>query len=106
MRILSRKTIRQFVESLEGNKDQKAVEAALQAWFHEVQTEVWKTPTDVKKKYASASLVADRIVFNIKGNSYRLVVAVNYRRGIVFIKWLGFHAEYDRIDVSKVNYGD
>lgn len=106
MRILSRKTIRQFVETLEGNKDQKAVGAALQAWFHEVQREVWKTPTDVKKTYANASLVADRIVFNIKGNSYRLVVAVNYRRGIVFIKWLGSHAEYDRIDVSKVNYGD
>ena len=94
------------MESLAGNKDQGAVGAALVAWFYEVQRDVWKRPADVKRKYANASLVGDRIVFNIKGNSYRLVVSVSYRRGIVFIKWLGSHSDCDRIDVTKVNYGD
>lgn len=59
----------------------------------------------VKASYAHASVVgADRVVFNIKGNAYRLVVAVDYRRGIVFIKWLGSHAAYDKIDVKTVKY--
>lgn len=59
----------------------------------------------MKTSYAHASIVGtDRVVFNIKGNSYRLVVAVNYRRAIVFIKWLGTHKEYDAIDVRTVQY--
>ena len=106
MRIIARKTLKQFVESLQGNKDQKAVKSALDAWFHEVQNADWNAPTDVTRSYANASIVGDRIVFNIKGNSYRLVVAVDYRRQIVFIKWLGTHAAYDEIDVKTVKYGD
>ena len=83
------------------------MQAALEAWYHEVRRATWKMPADVKRSYATASLVgSDRVVFNIKGNSYRLVVAVHYRRAIVFIKWFGSHAEYDRIDVEKVDYGD
>jgi mRNA interferase HigB len=59
------------------------------------------------KAYASASIVgSDCVVFHIKGNNYRLVVAIHYRLQIVFIKWLGSHAEYDKIDVKTVNYGD
>lgn len=59
----------------------------------------------MKASYAHASIVGtDRIIFNIKGNSYRLVTAVNYRRAIVFIKWLGTHKEYDAIDVRTVQY--
>lgn len=95
MRIIARKTLRQFVESLRGSKDHKAVKSALDAWFHEVQDADWKAPTDVTRSYANTSIVGDRAVFNIKGNSYRLVVAVDYRRQIVFIKWLGTHATYD-----------
>jgi mRNA interferase HigB len=61
----------------------------------------------VTRNYANASIVgSDRVVFNIKGNAYRLVVAVDYQRQVVFIKWLGTHAEYDKIDVKKVKYGD
>ena len=57
--------------------------------------------------YANASIVGnDRVVFNIKGNAYRLVAAIDYQRQIVFIKWLGTHAEYDRIDVKTVKYGN
>ena len=106
MRIIARKTLKQFVESLQGSKDQKAVKAALDSWFYEVQDASWKTPTDVTGSYANASIVGDRVVFNIKGNSYRLIVAVDYRRQIVFIKWLGAHAAYDRVDVKTVKYGD
>jgi mRNA interferase HigB len=63
----------------------------------------WKTTADVKRRYASASVVsADRIVFNIKGNDYRLVVSVDFEKRIVWIKWIGTHAEYDRIDVTEV----
>ena len=106
MRIIARKTLRDFVESLRSGKDQKAVKSALDAWFHEVQNADWKTPTDVTRSYANASIVGDRVVFNIKGNSYRPVVAVDYRRQIVFIKWLGAHAAYDKINVKTVKYGD
>jgi mRNA interferase HigB len=106
VRIIARKTLRQFVEKLKGNKDQKAVKSALDAWFYEVLRADWKTPADVLRAYANASIVGpDRVVFNIKGNDYRLVVAVNYRHQIVFIKWIGTHADYDNIDVKTVRYG-
>jgi len=73
----------------------------------EVSKAAWNSPADVKRSYAAASIVsADRIVFNIKGNSYRLVVAVDFEKAIVFIKWIGTHAAYDRIDVRTVRHGD
>lgn len=107
MRIIACKTLRQFVESLKGSKDHRAVKAALDAWFHEAMRAIWKRPSDVLKAYANASIVGpDRVVFNIKGNDYRLVVAVNYRHQIVFIKWIGTHKDYDEIDVRTVKYGD
>lgn len=106
MRIIARKTLKQFVDKLKGSKDQKAVKSALDTWFHEVLRADWKTPAAVVNAYANASIVGpDRVVFNIKGNDYRLVVAINYRHQIVFIKWLGSHADYDRIDVKTVRYG-
>jgi len=107
VRIIARKTLKRFVEKLRGSKDQKVVESALESWFHEVSKAEWETPADVLKKYANASIVGkDRVVFNIKGNDYRLIVAIDYARQIVFIKWLGTHAEYDKIDVKTVKYGD
>ena len=107
VRIIARKTLMGFVESLRGNKDQKAVKSALDSWFYESQRADWHTPADVTSSYANASIVGpDRVVFNIKGNSYRLVVAVDYTRQIVFIKWIGAHAAYDKIDVKKMKYGD
>jgi len=107
MRIIARKTLKQFVEKLRGAHDQRAVRVALDSWFHEVQGADWHSPADVVRAYRNASIVgADRVVFNIKGNDYRLVVAVHYRLQIVFIKWIGSHAEYDEIDVRKVQYGD
>jgi mRNA interferase HigB len=106
MRVIARKTLTRFIDSLKGSKDQKAVKSALDSWFHEVRQADWKNPADVVRAYANASIVGpDRVVFNIKGNDYRLVVAILYRLQIVFIKWLGSHAEYDKIDVKTVSYG-
>lgn len=107
MCIIARNTLVRFVASLAGRKDYRVVKAALEAWFHEVRQAQWRTPADVKQYYGNASLVgADRVVFNIKGNDYRLVTAIDYRRGIVFIKWLGSHQQYDKIDVGTVQYDD
>src|SRR5919109_2276480 len=105
MRIIARRTLREFVESRAGHKDQAALKAALDAWFDEVRRAKWTSTADVKRLYASASIVtADRIIFNIKGNDYRLVVSVDFEKSIVWIKWLGTHAEYDNIDVKTVSY--
>ena len=105
MRIIARSTLRRFAESLAGRKDQAAVRHALEAWFHEVKRARWQQSSDIKRSYATASIVtADRVVFNIKGNAYRLVVSVDYEKGIVWIEWLGDHKAYDRINVAKVIY--
>jgi mRNA interferase HigB len=105
VRVIARSTLTRFVEKLSGRKDQRAVKSALDSWFHEVSRAKWRNSSDVKTSYAQASIVgADRVVFNIKGNSYRLVTAVDYSRGIVFIKWLGTHRDYDAIDVRTVKY--
>jgi mRNA interferase HigB len=107
VRIIARKTLKQFVESLRGTTDHNAVKSALESWFYEVQQADWHTPADVIRSYANASIVGpDRVVFNIKGNSYRLVTAIDYRRQIVFIKWIGSHRAYDKIDVKTVKYAN
>lgn len=107
MQIIARRTLREFVASLARQKDQPAVKAALDAWFADVKKAQWRNAADVKRSYAMASIVAaDRIVFNIKGNAYRLVVAVDFERSAVWIKWIGTHKDYDKIDVRKVEYGE
>ena len=81
------------------------MKAALEAWFDEVKKAKWQNSADVRRHYATASIIsADRVVFNIKGNSYRLVVAVDFDRSIVWIKWIGTHKEYDKINVKKVKH--
>ena len=105
MRIIARRTLREFVESRAGQRDQRVLKAALDAWFDEVRKAKWSSTVDVKRLYASASIVSsDRIVFNVRGNAYRLVVAVDFEKGIVWIKWLGTHHDYDRIDVRGINH--
>jgi mRNA interferase HigB len=107
VRVIARRTLLQFVESLKGQEGHKAVKAALDAWFHEAQRAKWRNSAEVKRSYATASIVsADRVVFNIRGDNYRLVTAIDYRRQIVFIKWLGPHRDYDKIDAGTVQYGD
>jgi mRNA interferase HigB len=105
MRIIARRTLREFVESLSGKKDRPAVKASLDAWFNEVSQATWRNMADVKRRYATASIVsAERIVFNIKGNDYRLVAAVDFEKAIVWIKWIGSHKAYDKIDATKVRH--
>ena len=105
MRIIARSTLRTFVASRAGHKDQPALKAALDAWFDEVRRARWRNTADVRRLYATASIVsADRVVFNIKGNGYRLVVAVDFEKSIVWIKWVGTHRDYDRIDVMTVKH--
>ena len=107
MRIIARRTLIEFTARRSGQRDHAALQAALQAWFQEVRTAEWRSPSDVKRSYATASIInAERVVFNIKGNSYRLVVAIDYERSIVWIKWIGTHEDYDRIDVARVRHGD
>ena len=96
--VLSRKTLRDFWE----NPKYKGAEEQLRAWETEVYKADWKNPNDVKSQFGNASIVGDsRIVFNIKGNDFRLVVEINYKFQYVYILWIGTHAEYDKIDVTK-----
>lgn len=72
-------------------------QTALDAWLDVVERSVWRTPQEIKERYPSADFLAgNRVIFNIKGNHYRLVVQINYRRGTVLIQWIGTHAEYDK----------
>ncbi len=107
MRIIARRTLMQFAESLSRGERQKALEAALKSWFHEVHRARWSNSDELKQSYRTASILSsDRVVFNIKGNAYRLITAVDYERQIVFVKWIGTHADYDKIDAKTVRYGD
>ena len=77
--------------------------APLQAWYALASRAGWKSPSDIKAAYRHASFIAnERVVFNIKGNDYRLVVLVRYDKGLLFVKFVGTHAQYDKIDASTV----
>lgn len=97
MRIIARKALREFW------KNHSSAQKPLQAWYADTKQARWKNPNDVKRVYRNASIVGNnRVVFNIKGNDYRLVAAINYDFGIVYIRFVGTHAEYDKIDVTTV----
>ena len=97
MRIIARRTLRAFWEL------HPDAEQPLKAWFAEASSVSWETPQAVKDQYRHASFVADnRVIFNIGGNKYRLVVHVNYDFGIVYVKFIGTHSEYDKIDPETV----
>lgn len=100
-RIIARHALREFVETCTGYKDQAALKAALDAWFDEVRKARWTGVAGVKKLYRTATIMsAGRVVFNIKGNEYRLVTAIDFEKGIVCIKWIGTVEDYGKIDVS------
>ena len=98
MRIISRKTLRQFWE-----KPQYAdAEQALKAWFREASNADWASPAEIKAAFRNASIVGNnRVVFNICGNKYRLVVRVNYSYRVMYIRFVGTHPQYDRINVQE-----
>jgi mRNA interferase HigB len=99
MRIISRKTLRQFWQK----RQYADAEQPLKAWFQEAAKADWSSPAAIKAAYRSASVVAgNRVVFNIAGNKYRLVVKVNYPYGVMYIRFVGTHRQYDAIDVTEV----
>ncbi len=78
-------------------------EQQLKSWFQETSSAQWKTPNDVKREFPSASILNDnRIVFNIKGNNYRLIVKINYNHQMIWIRFIGTHAEYDKINANLI----
>ena len=99
LRIIAVSTLREFW-SRPGRSD---AEQPLRVWVSVVKAADWSKPTDIKDMFRSADILAnDRVVFNIGGNKYRLVVAVHYRGQRVYIRFVGTHAEYDRIDAVTV----
>jgi mRNA interferase HigB len=105
VRVIARGTLNQFVRNRVSGKTQAMVKAHLDAWYAEAARASWKNSAELKQQYRSASIVSsERVVFNIKGNEYRLVVAINYQHQVLLIIWLGTHKEYDTIDVKKVRY--
>jgi mRNA interferase HigB len=97
VRIFNRSTLRDFWE--------KHADAAgpLHAWFEEAESALWKGPQDIRERFGSADFVGgDRVVFNIGGNKYRLIVHVVYKFHAVYIRFVGTHAEYDKVDAATV----
>ena len=100
MRVIAKGTLQRFWER-PGRADARG---PLVSWHDEARKSEWRRPQDIKDRYPRASIVGDnRVVFDIGGNKYRLVVEVQYQAGIVWVKFVGTHAEYDRIDVETIN---
>ena len=96
-RILAKRTIREFYLKYPDSKNY------LETWYDTVNKAQWKTPNDVKEFYATVTILKNsRVVFNIKGNDYRLIAKINYKRQWVFIRFIGTHKEYDKIDANTI----
>lgn len=99
MWVIFRKKLRLFWE----RPDCRDAEPQLRAWFTEAERANWRRPTDIKERHRNASILKDgRVCFNICGNKYRLVVLVIYRKQRIYVRFLGTHEEYDRIDANTV----
>lgn len=99
MRIIAVRSLKMYWE------EYPQAEQALLAWYEEVEMAEWNTPNELKSQYRNASVISDkRVVFNVHGNSFRLIVDIEYRLKIVFIVWFGTHAQYDKIDAKKIMY--
>ena len=100
MRVIAKRSLVRFWQE-PGNEDARS---PLESWHDEVAKASWRTPQDVKALFGSATICAsNRVVFNIGGNKYRLVTEMQYRAGIVWVKFIGTHKRYDEIDVETVN---
>ena len=99
MRIFSRKTLREFWELVDCTDS----EQPLKAWYDEAAKANWKTPNEIKAQYKSASILKNnRVVFNIHGNKYRVIVKINYNFSAIYIRFVGTHKQYDKIDANEV----
>lgn len=97
MRIIAKKILRDFWEAHPDSEQQ------LKAWYQETSKAAWKTPNTIKKEYPAASFLADnRVVFNIKGNHYRLIVKINFDYQVIWIRSIGTHAAYDKINAKTI----
>ena len=97
MRIIAQKTIREFWSK------HSETEQQLKAWYDEVKKADWSTPNDILKEFPNARVIKnDRAIFNIKGNKYRIVIAVKYDFKIVYIRFIGTHKEYDKINAEEI----
>lgn len=100
MRVISKQTLRQFREGSSGRSDARR---ALEAWHREARRATWRSPQEIKQRYATASVLkGGRVVFNICGNRYRLVVRINFGQQVAYVRFVGTHAEYDAIDAETV----
>ena len=97
LRIVAKKILREFWE-LHPDCEQQ-----LKVWYEETEKALWASPNDIKTDYPSASILKDnRVVFNIKGNHYRLIIKINYDYEMVWIRFIGTHKEYDKIDAQNI----
>lgn len=97
MRVVAKRTLREFWKRYPDSED------ALKTWFAEAEKASWLNPAEIKEQYGSASILRDnRVVFNVCGNKYRLVVKISYKNSVVLIRFIGTHKEYDTINVEEV----
>ena len=97
MQIISIQTLRKFWRT------HPSAEVPLKAWYHEARQARWRSFQDIKNRYRHADVIpGNRVVFDLKGNSYRLVVRINYQSGCIFIRFVGTHADYDKIEAETV----
>ena len=99
MRVIALSTLKRFSEA----RMYADAREPLLAWYRHTLNADWSTPAEVKRDYGTASILRDgRVVFNIAGNKYRLVVRINYPYRVVYVRFVGTHAQYDRIDAQSV----
>ena len=97
MRVVAKKILREFW--IKHNDS----EELLKTWYKEASKAIWNNPSDIKAEYIKASILKNsRVIFNICGNKYRLIVEINYKRQWVFIRFIGTHKDYDNIDANKI----
>lgn len=99
MRVVAVKTLKSYIKKFPQAKQ------AILSWYEEAEKAEWDNPNELKRQYHQSSIISKkRVVFNIHGNSFRLVVDIEYRLKIVFVVWFGTHKQYDEIDVKKIKY--
>jgi len=97
MRVISKRPLREFWGEYPDSEE------PLLAWYREAEDAEWESPAAVKAQYRSASFPGgNRVIFNIKGNDYRLVVKINYPHRVIYIRWVGTHRDYDKLDVMEL----
>jgi len=99
MRIIAFRTLREFWEKAEYADS----ESSLRSWYHEAKNADWENANELKQQYKNASIVGEgKVVFNIKGNTYRLVVSIDYVYQVIFIRFIGTHKQYNKIDAKII----